>query len=36
MTDDLRSLVNSYFDIRYDVSADPPLLKEALRLRYQV
>lgn len=36
VTDDLHSLVNSYFDIRPDVSADPKLLSEALRLRYQV
>lgn len=36
MTDDLRSLVNSYFDIRVDVGSDPTLLSAALRLRYQV
>jgi len=36
MTDDLNRLLHSAFEIHYDVSQEPDLLHEALRLRYQV
>lgn len=34
--DHLRSIYESYFDIRHDVTSDPELLDQALALRYQV
>jgi N-acyl amino acid synthase of PEP-CTERM/exosortase system len=36
VTEDLNRLFHEYFEIHYDVSQDPALLHEALRLRYQV
>ncbi len=36
VTEDLNRLIHSFFEIHYDVSEQPELLHEALRLRYQV
>ena len=36
MSEELNRLIHSYFEIHHDVSQEPELLHEALRLRYQV